>query len=141
MIIKKAFWLKETDTTKQAFSYDNKTNVAKFVKQYGGTALNSLNLSDEVEPHIPAGADVYSVLVNTEKNRPRIAEEVATRYKILIKDNDGEYRIYDNGYSSLREANTIAKNITKFYSLVLVIKDRFVDAEVDESVSEELIFG
>lgn len=130
MIINKRFWFKEYASAKQAFSYDNPSNVTKFVKQWGGVSLSSLELSDDVASHIPPDADIYSVLVNSDSSRPKLSTEGASdarRYKVLVKDDDNEYSIYDEGHLTLKEANSVAKTVTKFYPIVLVYRQRVTD--------------
>jgi hypothetical protein len=135
MIINKPFWLKETQHTKQAFSYDNASNVTKFVKNYGGKGLANLELSDEVAQHLPPGSDVYSVLVNSNPSRQKVAQtNLVKQYKILVKFDDGEYGFYDEGHASLREANTTAKSINANFPVVLVIREGSADEPVEEGL-------
>jgi hypothetical protein len=134
MIIEKTFWYKDTPTTKQAFSYDNDKNVPKFVKQYGGKMLPSLLLSDFVAENIPPNTEVYSVLVNEKPVSAGSGPSDMRRFKVLVKAGS-EWSYYDQGHTSLREANTVAKSITKNYELVIVVKENYVE---DEAIEEEL---
>lgn len=136
MIINKPFWLKETQYTKQAFSYDNAANVTKFVKNYGGKGLANLELSDEVAQHLPPGVEVYSVLVNSNPSRQKIAQtSLVKSYKILVKFDDGTFGFYDEGHASLREANTTAKSINANFPIVLVVRE---GGESDEPIEPGL---
>lgn len=138
MLIDKPFWLKETASTKQAYSYDNNSNVNKFVKQYGGLALPSLELSDEVAQHIPETSDVYSVLVNTSPEIIGVGAANQRRFKVLTMLN-GVYSYYDDGHPTLRDANTAAKSISKYYDVIIVLKERVTELDKDEAIAPELV--
>lgn len=136
MLIEKHFWLKETPVTKYAFSYDNKSNVTKFVAQYGGTHLKSLQLSDDVASHIQPNMDVYSVLVNTYPDKPKLGEGAANprRFKLLVREGKDKFYFYGEAFETLREANTAAKNMSKYFDVIVVVKERFTDEAIDETL-------
>lgn len=135
MIINKSFWFKETPLTKQAFSYENPKNIPKFVKEYGGKAIPSLELSDFVAEQLPDKAEIFSVLVNSNSARPKVAPGSQVRpFKILVRYDDDSYGLYDEGHVTLKDANTLAKSIIKDFSLVLVYKEPSGNQQVEESL-------
>lgn len=138
MIIDKPFWYKETTTGRHAFSYDNPSNVKKFAKQYGGIALPSLEVSMEIASNIKEDLELCSVLVNTGPIQQQNLDKIdPKRYKVLVKQN-GEFVEYDAGHSSLREANTVAKAITKSYETVLVMRKVILSVEGMEVEETEI---
>lgn len=129
MLIDKAFWYKETALGKQAFSYDNPSNVKKFAQQYGGSALPSLEVSMEIASNIKPDLELCSVLVNTQPIQVEVGDKLdARRFKVLVK-RGSVFEEYDAGHSSLREANTVAKAITKNFETVLVMRKTILSLE------------
>ena len=118
MKINKAFWYKQNGKMKQAYSYDNPTYVKKFAQQYGGDAIDYLMVGDSI-------ANVADVA--TEKKPTSVAND-PRRFKVLVEGPDG-FKEYDDGHEHLRDANNVAKTITKYYNTVLVVRKRFLDRE------------
>ena len=122
MNITKKFWFKQSGLTKQAYSYDNDQHAIKYAQQYGGDVIDGLTVSDEVGKLLNKDTDLCSVLVNGNINTT--VESVTTlknRYKVLVNGPDG-FRQYDAGHPTLREANNVAKTITKYFYQVVVLR-------------------
>lgn len=131
MKINKAFWFKQNGKMKQAYSYDNPTYVKKFTQQYGGDAIDYLMVSDNIASVVDGQTEIYSVLLNegaTEKKPTSLAND-PRRFKVLVEGPDG-FKEYDDGHEHLRDANNVAKTITKYYNTVIVVRKRFLDREV-----------
>jgi hypothetical protein len=111
----KAFWLRQKNNIMMAFSYAKNTTTKNMVQKYGGSIT--------MEPPMPAslpGGEVMSVLSNSDP----MAEAAAISsgdFKVMVMTNGGDWR-EDSSYATISEANTQAKEIIKFYSNVLVVK-------------------
>lgn len=131
MKINKPFWYKENGKMKQAYSYDNTAYVKKFAQQYGGDAIDFLMVGDNIALVADVETEIYSVLINegaTEK-KPTSPANDPRRFKVLVEGPDG-FKEYDDGHEHMRDANNVAKTITKYYKTVLVVRKRFLDREI-----------
>lgn len=128
MKIDKKFWFKQSGLTKHAFSYDNAQYVTKFTQQYGGEALDSLTVSDEVGKLLSRDLELCSILVNNGAEVKKETTGLKNRFKIMVSGPDG-FKEYDSGHATLRDANNVAKNITKYYTTVVVLRSSVLTTE------------
>lgn len=129
MKIDKKFWFKQSGLTKQAYSYDNDQHAIKYAQQYGGDVIDSLTVSDEVGSLLNRDTELCSVLVNGSLHVQ--ADSVTTlknRYKVYVSGPEG-FREYDTGHATLRDANNVAKTITKYFYQVIVLRSSILTTE------------
>lgn len=111
----KAFWLRQKNNIMMAFSYAKDTTTKNMVQKYGG----SLTMEPPMPASLPSG-EVMSVLSNSEPQTPD-ASSSGGDFKVMVMTNGGDWR-EDSSYATISEANSQAKEIIKFYSNVLVVK-------------------
>lgn len=113
----KAFWVRQKNNIMMAFSYAKDTTTQNMSKKYGGT------ITMEV-PSIPNDAvvvgEIMSVLSNSEPQTEAAAIS-SGEFKVMVMTSSGDWR-EDSSFATISEANTQAKEIIKFYSNVLVVK-------------------
>lgn len=131
MKINKQFWYKENGNSKQAYSYDNPAYPKKFSQQYGGDVLDYLMVNENISAVVDVETEIYSVLMNGSAEEKQTSSPASDprRFKVLVEGPEG-FKEYDNGHEHLRDANNVAKTITKYYKTVLVVRKRFVDREI-----------
>lgn len=111
----KAFWLRQKNNIMMAFSYAKDITTKNMVQKYGGT----LTMEPPMPATLPSG-EVMSVLSNSEPQTEAAAIS-GGEFKVMVLTNTGDWR-EDSSYTTISEANTQAKEIIKFYSNVLVVK-------------------
>ena len=125
MNFKKPWWVTGTFPFFKAFSYpDNPGFPKKFARMYGGEALDSWEPPEEVLSALEDGrTDLCSVLYTNPHPVLGVGTGDPNRYKVLIRVGE-EWREFDGGYRTLKEANASAKTLSRVFKKVLVVRKR-----------------
>lgn len=113
----KSFWVRQKNNIMMAFSYAKDTTTKNMVQKYGGS------LTTEVPP-IPNEAEINGEIMSVLSNSDPQTEAAAITggdFKVMVMTSHGNWR-EDSSYATISEANTQAKEIIKFYSNVIVVK-------------------
>jgi hypothetical protein len=109
------FWYREKNNMTLAFRYAKQATTENMVKKYGG----SLVANPDVPAGVPAG-EVMSVLTNSEPQTEAAAISSGD-FKVMVQTANGAWTEHSSA-ATISEANTTAKEIIKFYSAVVVVK-------------------
>jgi hypothetical protein len=109
------FWFREKNNLTLAFRYAKQATTENMVKKYGG----SLVASPQMPENAPSG-DIMSVLTNSEP-QTEAAAITSGDFKVMVQTADGSWTEHSSS-ATITEANTTAKEIIKFYSAVVVVK-------------------
>lgn len=118
MKIGRVFWVRTKGSIQQAFSYNKDSQAEKFADKYGGVTVPSIEVDDNASSIVGNGT-VFSYLVNASPQQ-EISSSDASDFLVFVKTN-GSWTKHQ-GFATISEANTEAKNIIKNFEEVLVVK-------------------
>lgn len=119
MKISRVFWVRTKGAIQQAFSYAKDSQAEKFADKYGGVTVPSIDVDDEAASSVGNGT-VYSYLINSSPQETAPVSSDNSDFVVFVK-NDGSWSKHQ-GFATISEANTEAKNIIKSYEAVIVVK-------------------
>lgn len=109
------FWYREKNEMTMAFRYAKQATTENMVKKYGGR----LEANPKLPDNTPSG-DVMSILTNSNPQTEAAAISSGD-FKVMVQTAKGDWTEHSS-YATISEANTTAKEIIKFYSAVVVVK-------------------